>query len=410
LFNNAIGVALAAPGGNGDFHLLESTALRPVGFQRDEGLVDYSPRSFLGYRLLSEFFAFPEKFQFFDLTGLSRSALQRIGKTTKLDVYIYLNQSSQDLERNVDRETFQLGCTPLVNLFQHRAEPIQLKQDVYEYRIVPDARRPKSHEIFSVDRVVATSPTDEEVEFAPLYSAHHGDSASQRRAFWHASRRASTSQESDVDHGTELYLALADLDASPIDFDQWIGDVTITCLNRDLPGRLPFGGGQPHLQVISGGATAKVDCLTPPTRTLRLSLEDAVLWRLVSMLSLNHLSLVDGGDQGAALREVLGLYDLAATTQSRTMIEGITSVRSRRVVSRAGGAASGGFCRGVEVTLQFDEEKFTGGGLYLFASVLDRFFGLYASINSFTRTRVATNRREGILCEWPPRVAERELV
>jgi type VI secretion system protein ImpG len=280
---------------------------------------------------------------------------------------------------------------------------------VYEYRVVPNARRPRSHEVFSIDRVVATSPQDEELTFAPLYSTNHGAGADERRAFWHIARRPSTTVGDDVDHGTEVYLSLADLDAAPVDLDQWILDVRTTCLNRDLPGRLPFGGGQPQLQIASGGAMAKAACLTPPTKTLRPALDDAVLWRLVSMLSLNHLSLVDGEDQGAALREVLAIYDWVASAHSRTIVEGLAGVSSRRVVGRAGGAASGGFCRGVEVTLQLDEDKFTGGGLYLFAAVLDRFLGLYATINSFTRTRVSTNRREGVLCEWPPRAGEQVL-
>jgi type VI secretion system protein ImpG len=206
-----------------------------------------------------------------------------------------------------------------------------------------------------------------------------------------------------------VFLSLADLDATPVDMAQWILDVRTTCTNRDLANRLPFGGGQPHLQIASGGAMAKVACLTPPTKTLRPALDDGVLWRLVSMLSLNHLSLVDGEDRGAALREVLALHDWVGSDASRTIVEGLASVASRRVVGRAGGAAAGGFCRGVEVTVQLDEEKFTGGGLYLFASILDRFLGLYATINSFTRTRVATTRREGLLCEWPPRAGEQVL-
>jgi type VI secretion system protein ImpG len=169
------------------------------------------------------------------------------------------------------------------------------------------------------------------------------------------------------------------------------------------------------LQIASGGAMARVACLVPPTKTLRPALDDAVLWRLVSMLSLNHLSLVDssdgadGGEAGAALREVLTLHDWMASTHSRTIVEGLAGISYRRVVGRAGGAASGGFCRGVEVTLQLDESKFTGGGLYLFASILDRFLGLYATMNSFTRTRVTTNKRDGALCIWPPRAGEQVL-
>ncbi|RIK71019.1 MAG: type VI secretion system baseplate subunit TssF, partial [Planctomycetota bacterium] len=209
LMNNALGAAVSSPGG-GECHLLESDSLRPVGFEPHEGLIDYSARSFLGYRLLSEYFAFPEKFLFFDVAGLAPAALQRVGRSTKLDLWIFLSQSNVDLERHVNDGTFQLFCTPLVNLFEHLAEPIQLRPQAYEYRVVADARRPKAYEVFSIDRVTATSPTDEETEFLPVYSVKHAEPHSRRRAFWHAARRASTLSTAEVDHGTEVYLSLTD--------------------------------------------------------------------------------------------------------------------------------------------------------------------------------------------------------
>jgi len=409
LFNNVLGLAVAAPGDPASCCELDRSSIRQVGFQRDEGLVDYSARSFLGYRLLSELFAFPEKFLFFDVFDLSQAVLETAGQGNQLDLFVFLDQPAQDLERNVERDMFALGCTPLVNLFQQRAEPIQLKQEVYEHRIVPDARRHKSHEVYSINKVVATSPSEEQTEFLPLFSIRHGDSSNRRTGFWHATRQSSISTGDDVEYGTEMYLSPIDLDGKAADFEGWVADVSVTCLNRDMPGRLPFGGGQPHLQIASGGVLAKMACLTPPTKTLRPPLDDALLWRMVSMLSLNHLSLVDGVDRGAALREVLMLYDTGASEQTRTMIEGLVGVDCRRVVGRAGGAAAGGFCRGLEVTLELDEEKFSGGGLYLFASVLNHFLGLYATMNSFTRTSVTTRQREGLLCQWPPRTAEQVL-
>ncbi len=409
LFTNALGLAVTAPGDSESCVELDKSCIQPVGFQRDEGLVDYSPRSFLGYRLLTELFAFPEKFLFIDVGGLSQQVLQRAGKGNQLELYIFLDQPAPDLERHIERDTFALGCTPLVNLFEQRAEPIQLKREQYEYRIVPDARRHRAHEVHSITKVVATSLADEQVELLPLFSIRHGDRKHQGSGFWHATRQSSTSTGEDVEYGTEVFLSPIDLDGQPDDFDGWVADVSLTCLNRDLPGRLPFGGGQPKLQIAAGGALASISCLTPPTKTLRPPLDDALLWRLVSMQSLNHLSLVDGTDRGAALREVLMLYDTAASEQTRMMIEGLVSVESRRTVARAGGAAAGGFCRGLEVILELDEDRFTGGGLYLFASVLDRFLGLYTTINSFTQTSVTTRQREGILCQWPPRAAEQVL-
>ena len=408
LMNNALGVVLAASADDKNPIVLGKDSLQPVGFERDEGLLDYSPRSFLGYRLLSEYFAFPEKFLFFDVAGLSPNALARIGN--RLEIFILLNRHRPDVEKNVTKETFQLGCTPVVNLFRQRAEPIALTQTQHEYRVVPDARRPLAHEIYTVDRVVATSPDHREVEFHPFYSIKHNQDTRQERAFWYATRRPAGYAGGQADHGTEVFLSLVDLDFQPAAPAEWTLDVETTCLNRDLASRLPFGGGQPYLQLSGGAALARVACLTPPTATLRPALRHGTLWRLISHLSLNHLSLVDGEEGAEALREILKLYDFADSAGTRAVIDGVLSVRSRRVVGRVGGDVAAGFCRGVEATLHFDEEKFTGSGVFLFAAVLERFLGLYSSINSFIKTIATTNKREEALHRWPPRAGDKRLL
>jgi len=408
LFCNVLGVVVAASPTDPEPVLLGKDCIRPVGFGRDEGMFDYSPRSFLGYRLLSEYFAFAEKFLFFDVGGLTPDVLGRIGST--LELFLLLDRYVPDLEKNVNRDTFQLGCTPMVNLFQQRAEPISLTHADTEYRVVPDARRPLAHEIYSVDRVVATSPDKEEVEFHPFYSIKHSRDTEQQRTFWHAQRRPAGYAGGHVDHGTEVFLSLVDLDFRPSIPADWTIDVQTTCLNRDLPHRLPFGGGQPHLQLSVGAPLAGITCLTPPTATLRPSLRHGTLWRLISHLSLNHLSLVDHVDGADSLREILKLYDLTDSAETRAMIDGVLSVRSRRVVGRAGWEVTSGFCRGLEVTLHFDEERFSGSGVFLFAAVLERFLGLYSSINSFTKTIATTSKREGVLHRWPPRSGEKVLL
>ena len=179
-----------------------------------------------------------------------------------------------------------------------------------------------------------------------------------------------------------------------------------TCLNRDLPRRLPFGGGQPRLQLSEGDALVSgISCVTAPTPTLRPARRRGALWRLVSHLSLNHLSLVNEG-KADALREVLKLYDFADSPQTRQTIDGIVEVASRRVACRAGGAV----VQGVEATLTFDEERFSGGGLFLFASVLERFLSLYCTLNSFTHLPPASRGGREKLRRWPPRTGERVLV
>ena len=133
------------------------------------------------------------------------------------------------------------------------------------------------------------------------------------------------------------------------------------------------------------------------------------MWRLISHLSLNHLSLTDTSRGAEALREILRLYDPAESDETRQLISGLTHVSSRRVVGRVGSSVSAGFCRGTEVTLDLDEEKFSGNGAYLFASVMERFLALYTSLNSFTKTVVKTNRRSQVF-QWPPRAGEQVLV
>jgi type VI secretion system protein ImpG len=412
LFNNVLEVAIANAPEDRNPVILDKGCLRPVGFELSEGLLPYPARSFLGYRLLTELFAFPEKYLFFDLgfdlPGQQGKALATIG--SRLEVYVFLKATSPDLERNLTTDTLRLGCTPMINLYRQRAEPIQLTHAESEYRVVPDSRRPLAHEVYSIDRVSAVSQTGEQAEYGPMFSVKHaGDGRGQNR-YWSSQRRAGGGLGAVGDRGTEVYLALVDLEFQASVPADWTVDLETTCLNRDLPHRLPFGGDQPRLQLSEGGAVVtRVSCLTAPTRTLRPALGRGLLWRLISHLSLNHLSIVEGDKGAEGLREILKLYDFTDSAETRAMIDGILGVTSRRIVARAGSAGADAVCRGVEVTLHFDDKKFTGSGLFLFASVLERFFALYCSVNSFSKLIVTTEGRKGELRRWPPRMGEKVL-
>jgi type VI secretion system protein ImpG len=419
IFNNVTHVALAARAKDPQPVVLEPACLAPVGFERDQGLLPYSPRSFLGYRLLTEYFVFPQKYLFFDLTAIEPARLKDCGNN--LEIFLYLDRTMADLERNVSADTLRLGCAPLINLFPKRAEPIKLTQTQYEYHIVPDARRRMATEVYSIDHVEATSPDDRKVEFLPFYSLRHGADQREQKTFWYATRKPGGRFKGQADTGTDVYLSLVDLDLDPSAPADWIIDVETTCLNRDLPGRL-F---KPRLTLSDGGPIAKIECLAGPTPTRRPPLKKGALWRVLSHLLLNHLSIADLVPHGRpeaeapdgtnptsadALREILRLYDFSDSEKIRTEIESIFSVRSRRVVGRTGGDVSGGFCRGVEVTIQFDESKFPDHGVYLFASVIERFLGLYGSINSFSKLVALSRQRDGALRRWPPRAGEKALL
>ena len=187
--------------------------------------------------------------------------------------------------------------------------------------------------------------------------------------------------------------------------------VEALCLNRDLPAALPFGGGHPGLRLLDGhSAVQRLVCLTAPTPTLRPALRDAGFWRLVSHLSLSHLSIVDGAAGATALKEVLRLYDLRGSTESRTAIDGLLAVSTEPGAARVPGTRMGAFCRGLDVTLTFDADAWQAGGLFLLASVLDRFLALHATINSFTRTQVQLRGRSGKAASWPARAGAQVLL
>ena len=412
VLNNVLGIAVSSPDASEEHPpaILSRGNIRPVGFAADEGMLPYPSRSFLGYRLLTEYFAFPQKFLFFDLFWDQVTAGQRAELGNTVEFFFYFDRSVPEIEHGVSRETFVTGCTPIVNLFPQRAEPIRLTHSESEYRVVPDSRRPLATEVYSINRVVATSPRNKTVEYRPFFSFKHAAQASEQTTFWHPVRRPRSPHRTVADPGTEVHLSFVDLAFDPSVEDGWIVDVETTCLNRDLPERLPFGGGEPRMQLTGGEPVSLVECLTAPTRTYRPALRHGVVWRLISHLSTNHLSLCDYEDGADGLREILRLYDFADSEETRAMIDGIRSVTTRRVVGRSGGGVAGGLCRGLEVTVDFDEDRFIGSGVYLFASVLERFLGLYCSINSFTRMIAKTAKREGVLGKWPPRAGEQVLL
>lgn len=408
ILNHTLAVAVAVSPGDKEAVILPASSVQAVGFSRSESLLPNSPRSFDGYQLLSEYFAFPEKYLFFDLKGIDRRALSRLGKQAEL--FFFLGRYWSDLEKNVDTQTFQLGCTPIVNLYRQRCESIPLTNTQFEYRVVPDARRPQAHEIYSIDRVVGASTANEQREFQPFYSVRHGQELGKQFGFWHAMRRPAGYAAGQVDRGTELFMSIVDLDFQPAQMGKWTLDVETTCLNRDLPRHLPYGVGQPRMQLTTGAPVAPIRCLTPPTATLRPAMGRGTLWRLVSQLSLNHLSLIAPDGNPDPLREILRLYDYHDSPETRAMIDGLIGVQGRRVVGRIGGSVAAGFCRGLEVIIRLDEERFSGSGAYMFAAVLERFLGLYTSINSFTKVVATTNKREEPLAQWPPRAGEQVLI
>ena len=184
--------------------------------------------------------------------------------------------------------------------------------------------------------------------------------------------------------------------------------VRTTCTNRDLPSRLPFGNEAGDFELEGAAPVKRIVALLKPTATLRPPLGKDALWRLISQLSLNYLSLVEEGRE--ALQEILRLYNFTGSTYSEKQIDGIARLDSRRHFARVVSENGMTFARGTRVEMEFDEEQFVGGGVYLFAAVLERFLGLYVSMNSFSQLVARTRQRKEVLKQWPPRAGRKILL
>lgn len=406
---NRIQVRDLTPGSRLAPVFLPASALHAVGFGPDEGMVAYPASSFLGHRLLLEYFAFPEKFLFFDLTGLE--AASAAGFKDGIEVIFLISEVEgsgrvQRLELELSKKTFRLGCSPVVNLFSQVAEPVQLNQRRSEYPIVPDVRRPYSVEVYSVDVVTAINSANQKITtFEPFYSLRHSSRRDDRSCFWLARRRPSTRPNDD---GTDMWLSLLDLSMSNVDPNATILSVRTTCTNRDLPSRLPFGNQDSDFEMEGAAAMRRIVALRKPTAPVRPPLGKGILWRLVSHLSLNYLSLVEEGKD--ALQEILRLYDVGRTAYSQNVIQSILDVQCSKQFARLVSEQGVCFARGLRIDLEIDEDQFAGGGAFLFAAVLERFFGLSASLNSFTQLNVTTPQRKEGLHRWEPRSGRRVLV
>ncbi len=388
---------------------LPAGSIRPFGFGENDAMLPYTRRSFAGYRLLQEYFAFPEKFFFIELHGLEALAAAGFKERAQFIVLISPFERAdrqQMLELGVSAKTLRPDTSPIINLFEHTAEPILLDQLRHEYPVVPDVRRQHALEIFSIEEVVSANPHTQEVaKFEPFFSYRHGRLRDKKQTFWHAERRASAKRGDD---GTDIYLSLADLSGQPAKVNVETLTVRCLCTNRDLPARLPFGSDAGDFELEGMPSIRRIVTLKKPTPTLRPAVGKAALWRLISQLSLNYLSLVSEGKE--ALSEILRLYNFSDSTHLEKQIKGIRRIDGQRHFARVISENGISFVRGTRVEMTFDEEQFVGGGVYLFASVLEHFLGLYVSMNSFSQLVARTEQRKDVMKEWPPRAGQAVLL
>ncbi|MEO8241471.1 MAG: type VI secretion system baseplate subunit TssF [bacterium] len=383
---------------------------QPKGFDREEALLPTPRRSFDGYRLLQEYFAMPERFHFVELSGML-PALQR-ADAVDVDLYLLLADSLPDHGACARRETFVLNAVPAVNLFERTFDRIHMTNSDTEQYVTPNRTAPLDYEVFAVDRVLGISGSDnEETEFRPFYSANDITAAGENHpAYYTIHRRMRQRNEKERLRGvrtsylgSELYLTLVDSTQAPYSAQLTQLAVSGLCTNRDLPLLLSTAGSD-AFHLTDGGPVLGIQTVVSPTRPRPTIAQGETAWRLISHLSLNYLSITDtGGGRGGAeaLRELIGLYAPSGDRVISKQLEALRGVTTRPIVRRMADEVLSTAVRGLEIKLDFDESFFDGSGVYVLASVLERFFRKYVTINSFTET-VLTTQQRGEITRWRP--------
>jgi type VI secretion system protein ImpG len=400
-------------------HVVTDGPTTPVGFEDEESLLPYGPRSFQGYRLLHEYFAFPARYLFVKLRGLAAAVRRCVDQ--EMEILVLTDLHDKALDGVVGVDNLALYCTPAVNLFPRRADRIHLTEADTEYHIVPDRTRPMDFEVHTVKEVVGFGSSSEvKRTFHPFFAMNDYLSSDEAPAYYtiqrqprmlSARQRNKGARSSYI--GSEVFVSLVDADEGPYRSSLRQLAVETMCTNRDLPLHLTLGQGRTDFTLESGAPVEAIRCVSGPTAPRPSHGYGDMNWRLLSHLSLNYLSLVDGNngasDRGAALRELLSLYADLAEPGHRKQIDGIRSTSCLGITRALPVPGPTTFGRGLEIQVTCDETAFQGSGVFLLGAVMQRFFAKYVSINSFTETVLRTVQR-GEIMRWPARSGLRQIL
>jgi type VI secretion system protein ImpG len=409
LLSKLLAVGIAPVGQPDAIRFISATQLKAVGFADEHQVVPYSQRSFSGYRLLIEQFLCPEKFLFVELQQLDPLWPQI---NDKFELYFYLADGTEELERHITADSLLLGCTPVINLFSQKLEPVNLDASQYEYRLVPRYTEADICEVIRIEQVQAFDPFGNEMVLNPYYSQGHPNYLQQQDMFWHSRREFADWAGGYSETGTEMYLSVVDRAFSGVNANEkskdWVIQIQALCSNRNLPNYLPFGGGEPRFLIRKHADVIKeARCLIAPTPSVRPALHEASRWQLVNHLTLNHFT---GEDALTKLKETLQLYDFRCSPESKALIDGICSLQINAGTARVIQHGRMAVCSGSEILLEFTQSSYAGSGIYFFANVLDVFFAQYATVNSYTRLAVKLKEHEQLYHRWPARCGAKVLL
>ncbi len=375
-----------------------------VGFLPEDSLLPIDDHSHHAYRLISEYFAFSEKFNFIELDlNPLRHVLASNPDTFFIEFRFKLDaHDTKNIKAfsQLDDKSIKLFCTPVVNLFEKPAEPIKINHKQLKYHLIPDTHHPQFYEIYSINRlsVIREEKNKQESlhQVVPFFSLNHA--GEKRHQFYYHITREEESVISNSGYDYQITLVDHQFDAASVQADYLSSD--LLCTNRQLPSQIPFGLATGDLSQDNNGSFRQIRFLRKPTPSYRFNHAKEGNWRIISHLSLNTLAFSENEEVGF-LKEALTLYELPHSAYNLKQIEGFKSIQFKPATSLVQASPYPLFIRGIEVRVGIEQSSFIGTGLYLIGQLLSYFFGLRVSLNNFIKVILVDNAtgQELLICQ-----------
>ncbi|MBN2834405.1 MAG: type VI secretion system baseplate subunit TssF [Candidatus Delongbacteria bacterium] len=380
---------------------LPKDSIKSVGFNAAETILPYPSNIFDAYIVLHEYFCYQEKYLFVDLFNLqnikniSDSFVSNANKfTIKISFSKYFNAT-----QSPGRDDFFLYCTPVVNLFESDSIPIRKSSHEDEYMLMPSELSKSQCEVFSILNVRGwVQSKNRYQDYFPFESFVNVD---ENYEYY-----SSKVKLNDTQNRTETYLrfSASQKTAQNIEHNNAVVSVRMLCTHRDLPSKLHLGA----ICSVDANSNCSVEFknLTIPSISYPPPIGGDFLWKIISNMSLNYLSIKDIKTLKVILKtyDFLGENDLRQKKKTTSILEGLTSITTKRTEMIYEGMA----IRGLETEITLDPSKFIGvGEAYLFSSVLNEFLSLYSSINSFHRFIVNIENYE--IFSWTPKIGFKDM-
>ncbi|XOB63250.1 type VI secretion system baseplate subunit TssF [Campylobacterota bacterium DY0563] len=382
---------------------INKNSIVPVGFKTDESLTPQPLNVFDGYVLLQDFFCFKDKFLFIDILNLNTiSSLSEEILSQSRSFTIKINLLRKMSQSNLpQKENFSLYCTPITNIFETDAVPIRKNFEYTDFLVLP-ADLDKNHsEVFSIEQVRGWIPKKNIYQdYLPFESFEHVDNDNE-----YYSTRTKLSNDGER---TNTYLRFSNTFENEDAFSKNNSTVSvkILCTNKDVPSSLLLNDIS-ILNALSNASSVSFKNITIPTISYPPPLDGDFLWRIISNMSLNYLSLNDIKTLRTILEtyDFFGAYDVKQREKTSMMLKGLEDISYETCEMIDKGLP----IRGMHITLKINPHKFSCiGEAYLFSSVLNEFFSLYSNINSFHRLSVDIQNEE--LITWKPKMGSLELI